>query len=160
MPTPAGGSVRPTAEWAGHYAGRRKGDALKRQNCWGWRWAASTAGSTSMVPYMMSADIVSRAVRASEYLDAAGVRRSHHNSLQNRKKLPLWCRRDHVDGPHQGAEFGPQAVILKATYSRRRMKWYLDRVKRFLAVERRIHSTGPLGRHEDAISIFITTREM
>ena len=92
----------------------------------------------SVVPYMMAADLVSRADAGFENLwglqDCAETLYEFGNEDQRQRYIPRVCAGETMSmdltEPDAGSDL--QSVMLKATYSEKDNCWYLNGVKRFI----------------------------
>lgn len=114
-------------------------DALKKAELMGLRFARKYGGlNFPMVPYMMSADIVSRADASFQNIwmlqDCGETIYEFGSDDQKERYLPRVVSGETMSmdltEPDAGSDL--QAVMLKATYNEKEEQWYLNGVKRFI----------------------------
>jgi len=114
-------------------------DALNKAELMGMGLARKYGGlNFPMVPYMMSADIVSRADASFQNIwmlqDCGETIYEFADEKQREKYLPRIVKGETMSmdltEPDAGSDL--QAVMLKATYNEKEDQWYLNGVKRFI----------------------------
>ncbi len=114
-------------------------DVLTKAGLMGMRFGRKYGGlNFSMVPYMMSADIVSRADASFQNIwmlqDCGETIYEFGNEEQKNEYIPRVVNGETMSmdltEPDAGSDL--QAVMLKATYNEKEDQWYLNGVKRFI----------------------------
>lgn len=114
-------------------------DALNRAELMGMRFARKYGGlNFPMVPYMISADIVSRADASFQNIwmlqDCGETIYEFGDEAQRNNYIPRVVKGETMSmdltEPDAGSDL--QAVMLKATFNEKENQWYLNGVKRFI----------------------------